>query len=303
MKLKYDLLTETMLNPFICYMSDIGDGPAGFNSNRVSGNSTRVAGGQTGPVRDAWNNPIKELEPARQNTNTNNNNNNNNTAGGNDDGIDAGDIDTIWSDIKAGKSDTNNNNSNNNNNNGNNNNGNNDKTVVDPKVQLQNYLKEAGLGELTFSDAEKAELAEGKFENFNNKVLGLIQNAHVKALSGAQTLIKDSVAKAVKDAMDGTKGYIAGQENVKALHAALPFTKDAAIGPVAQTVMQKFLDRGLSTEDAIEGVKRWSKKFVNLADPDRQVNGNRNSNYRGSGGNEGNNDADWISILSPTQGR
>lgn len=260
-------------------MSGIGDGfvpnPAGGNPG---GNTDQGTGIKSSQNLDAWGNPIKAAAPAPKPGD----------GTGNDAVIDDKDIDNIWSDVKTKKvvddQDPNKN-----------------QTIVkqeppDPKKQLQSYLDEQGLGSFVLSDATKQEIAEGKFEGLQGQVLGLVQQAHTKALSGAQTLIRSEVAKAVKEAGETTRSYIAGKEMVEALHTALPFTKDPAIGPVAQSVMQKALDRGASKEQAVEVVKRWSAKFVNLADPDRQVNGNRNGSFRGGSQQEGT--GDWVSILS-----
>lgn len=245
-------------------------------------NSSTADTGIKGPQRDAWNQPIKE--PAQR------------TAGNtgdpdpNDDTINDKDIDNIWSDIKK-KIDPNAP----------------DPTkivapvepakVVSPSDQLKNYLNEAGLGEFTLSDTDKEKIAAGDFADFNSKILGLIQTAHVKALSGAQTLVKAEVAKAVADLKNDTRSFVSGKEALEALNRALPFTKDPAIGPIAQTVMQRFLERGASTEDAIKGVQMWAKKFVSLADPGRQVNSNRNGNFQGSP-DQNEETANWMDILS-----
>ena len=263
-------------------MSSQGFLPARQDARGNEGNAD--GNGIRGPQRDAWDRPIVQPKEKVADPNVD------------DASIDDEAIDNLWSDIKKKPADNQQQPPNNQQQQPQN-----QQQQVDPKVQLQNYLKDNGLGEFVVSDAVKAEIKEGNFDNFNAQVLGLVQQAHVKALSGSQTLIKAEVAKAVRAAVDESKGFIAGKEAVSALNTALPFTKDPAIGPIAQTVMQRLLDRGATQEEAIKGVKLWSKKFVDLADPDRQVNGNRGGNFRGAPSNEV--DTNWVSLLSPSSER
>lgn len=253
-------------------------------------NSTRDTGIK-GPQRDIYNNVIREEQ--QQNTHRlidDPKNPGQKIRDPNDDTIDDGDIEDIWQNIRSNnKTDTTQQQQQQ------------QQTVkTDPAEQLKQYLKEQGLGEFVISEDTKKQLQEGNFDAFNNQVLGLVQQAHVKALSGAQTLIKSEVAKAVKAAVDESKGYISGQEALRALNTALPFTKDKAVGPVAQSVMQRFIDRGASQEEAIKGTGLFFKRVAKLADLDGQVNPSRNQNYRGGNVEQDEGSMNWIDLLSPS---
>jgi type II secretory pathway component PulJ len=127
----------------------------------------------------------------------------------------------------------------------------------------------------------------------------MTQQAHMKALQSVNTLMEARIAAAVDVAVNKTKGLMAGDKIVDALHTALPFTKDKSIGPVAQTVMQRFIDRGLSTEDSIKGVKKWFDKAITLADPNyKKPNTNLNGGYRGTP-SENTSETNWLDLLSP----
>lgn len=259
----------------------------GFTHNR---SDQRPAGdGTTNGVkpqaRDAWNQPIDEpitkpvAKPGEEVTN--------------DDGINDDAIDSIWKDVKKEGSKPN------------------DGVVTppapavaakEPAVQMREYLDSVGLQPIVITDADKEKFAAGDFTDFVANVNQKIQQAHVKAISGSKTLMESMVNDAVTKAVGESKNYVEGRASLEALHTALPFTKNPAIGPVAQTVMQRFMDKGATREQALEGVKRWSKTFVQAFDPNYQEtnpNKNRNGNFSGSVNNEGNNgDADWISVLS-----
>jgi hypothetical protein len=122
-------------------------------------------------------------------------------------------------------------------------------------------------------------------------------SSHINSLKGADTMIQSAVANAIKTAKSETQSEILGEMNKKALESKLPWTKDPAIGPMAQAVMQRFLGKGLSTEDAIKNVERYydyqdSKRG-------RGVNTNRSGGFNDTGEKpfqapEGG----WLKILS-----
>lgn len=258
------------------------------SDQRPSGDGT--TNGVKAPLRDAWNQPIDEPAPRTQ---TNADNKDDPTL--NDDGINDKDIDSIWSDVKKEGSKP-------------------DGQVApvapvapaapkDPSVQMKEYLDSVGLQPITISDEDKEKMAAGDFTGFLGNVNQKIQQAHVKAISGSKTLMESMVNDAVTKAVGASKDYVEGKASLDALHTALPFTKNPAIGPVAQTVMQRFINKGATREQALEGVKRWSKTFVQAFDPNWQEtspNKNRNGNFGGNVNNQGtgDSDADWISVLS-----
>lgn len=251
----------------------------GFQAKPGNGPAARregISDPSMSPQRDPWGRPIKTDDTQRQDTRTSNNDQNNKNDDGNDDGINDEDIDTIWEDVKKKKGEDDNDNNNNNNNN------NNNQQPPDPKKQIDDYLVTIGLEPLVVTDAEKEEMKQGNFDNVFAKMNDKIRTAHLKAMSGSKTMIDNAVKEAVQQAMAGANSTFEGRINLQALHNALPFTKDKAIDPVAQSVMQKFLKRGMSTEDAIDGTRRYFAK-VSDAYAGSTVNKNRNTGFGGRG--------------------
>lgn len=263
-------------------MSDTGFRPGPTNPNL----DRRPNIPKTDTNRDPWDQPLANQDDHQQRTTQQQNpkaNVDDNT------GIDDTDIDNIWDDIKKKKT------------------GDDDvqpnnqplQQAPEPQKQLNDYLDSVGLNQLTLTDAEKEGMKNGEFEGVLGKMNDKIRQAHIKAMSGAKVMIDAAVEAGVAKALAGANSTFSGQMNKRALNEALPFTKDKAIGPVAETVMQKFLDRGLSTEDAIDGVRRWSKKLSDEVTK-MNVNGNRNGNFSSSHNNpaEGNvPEGGWLSIL------
>lgn len=270
-------------------------GNSGFFGNRAPAPSG-TAGNSVGPERDAWNNVVKK-EPL--NTGGDNNNDKNGDKGNSNDpnntGIDDDTIHNIWEEVKAE-------NSGGDNKGGNNGGGNNNPSnnpPPDPQKQLSDYLSSVGLEPMVLSDVEKEEMRNGNFDSVLAKLNQRTVNAHVKALSGSKTMIEAAVQKAMADATKNVESRVAGRESVRMLNEALPFTKDKAVGPIAQAVMQKFLNKGMTNEDAIKGTERFFKHTAGLVEPSRSVNKNINSGFRSSNGNNDESGNDWLSILSP----
>lgn len=254
----------------------------GFNSSVAD---TRVPNTRASTQdRDAWNNPVEK--PPEKKVGDNNDDANNTV-------VNDQMVDDIWKDIKAKEKDGDQNQNNNNNNN------NNDTKPLSPTEALKKYLDDNGLGQFELSETDKTAIAGGDFSSLTNKTLQLVQQAHTKALSGASTLIKSEVARALEESRNNTKQILQGTEAVKALNAAIPATKNPAIGPVAQTVMQRFLDRNCTQEQAIEGTKQWFKLTAKeMGYTPNDVNSNRNGNFRGGQHDEGSGAQDWISVLN-----
>lgn len=260
-------------------MSDTG---SPYSPRNVQARHNADANAVMQPQKDPWGRPIKQVDttqnkapPANKDDQVDN-----------DGGVNDDDIDNIWNDIKKKKEDDNNNPP-----------PNTQVQQEDPNKQISDYLQSVGLDPISLTDQDKEELKEGNFDNFIAKINEKTRNAHLKAMSGSKKMIDAAVADAVKQAMDGANDTFAGRMNLQALHTALPFTKEKAIGPVAQTVMQRMINRGASTEDAIEGVRRFFAKTSELY-TNSMVNKNRNTGFSSSRPNSAENgEGGWLDIL------
>lgn len=259
-----------------------GDGRYGVQMRpREGGGQTAVNGN-----RDAWNQPIKKADDttAKFDPATGKPLNNAAPNGGVDDQM----VDDIWKDITKAPD------------------LNKPQEIIikqEPVVktgaeQLKDYLVQNGLGEFTLSEAEKAELQGGNFDSITAKMHELAVNAHTKALSGAQTIIKSEVDKLRDELKKDNRAVLEGDKALAALHSAVPATKHPAIGPIAQTIYQRLTDRGASQEQAIEGVKKWFALTGKEMGFNTEVNGNRNGSFRGGQSEGSDKTANWLDILS-----
>jgi hypothetical protein len=254
--------------------------------------------------RDPWNNRVKSDVPDNSGgtggkdaggKGGEGDNNTNKNKGGIDDDM----IDNIWAahvDNKDNKD-----NKDNNGGGGNGGGGNNDNQQrPDPKAQMDNYLKSVGLEPIAIDDAMKEKMQGGDFSDFITQVNTKLVNAHVKALSGAETMIKSAVEKAVNQTKTDMQSSAAGERLRDALHEAMPWTKKPSISPVAQSVAQRFIAKGMSAEDAVKGTKAYFDSMNNAMNNDG-INKNRNANFSADH-RSGQNDAPeggWLSILNP----
>lgn len=271
-------------------MSFAGNPAGGNNQNQPTSkaNFDTTSGG--GNNRDPWNNKVPQQQTKTitdQNADPNADPNNQN-----DDGIDDELIAKIWDKVE-------------------NTTGNQttqttqqtqqttQQTQVDPQKQMTDYLAKVGLTPVTIDDADKEKIQAGDFTPLLDKLNAQIVQAHVKALSGAKELSDRAIADASKNVKDQAIAHMLGQQNLAAMHQALPFTKDKAIAPVAQSVMQKFLDRGFNTEKAVKGVEAY---FQNISSRVNGGNTSRNQNYSSGVNSEQQKENNWLDVLSPRQG-
>lgn len=171
---------------------------------------------------------------------------------------------------------------------------------VDPNVQVANYLKEKGLEQITLTEAQKEGLKTGDptvMQDLLSQLNGKIVKAHVEAMRGSQTMIQTAVKDAVAEAMKNTTGYVEGKEMREAMQAALPFTKNPNIGPVAETIMKRMMDRGANQEQALKGVDKWFRTTMMEIDPSFAPNKNTGDGFRKAYKPSGNSDTDWLKAL------
>lgn len=177
----------------------------------------------------------------------------------------------------------------------------------DPKAELKSYLDGVGLGDFTLTDAQKEQIKSGEgLDAIFADINGRIQLSHTKALSGASALIDKKVKDAVAQAVGESRSYVKGEQLRSELHASLPYTKDPIIGPVAETVYKRILEKGATVPDAIKAVDKFFERVAKTRDPDYvEPNSNTRNSFRGgssqmkegpAGENEG-----WLDVLRSKQ--
>jgi hypothetical protein len=277
--------------------------------NRMMNSASRMAQDFFGPNRgnrdnvDAWGHPVRQQQSQDGNNNNGDPNDPKNKKGlANNGSVDDSDIDSIWKKVQSGDDGTNNNGDNNQTGNNNNNN-NNNPTQLTPEEQLQKYLKDQGLDPIVLTDDDKEKIAAGDLTGLISQLNDKIVRAHTKAITSSGQLMDEKITAAVDKALKETRNYVDTKDNLDALHEAIPYSRDGAIGPVMQTVMQRLLDRGANRAEAIKGTKMWADHFFKKANPDFDpANVGNNNSGTGNTRNGQKVETNWLDVLGASRG-
>lgn len=265
----------------------------------------------TMPMPSIWGNRpnSSNSDDANKNNQQNNNNHQNNQGGGNNNNQNDNNnnnedpnarmIDDIWKDIETKKDDNSGNNGNNQNNQ-NNQNQNDPNNQSDPQKDVDAYLAKVGLGDFKLTEAEleafkTGDGVQGVLDNLNKR----IRDSHISAITSANKLMDKKIEAAVDAAVGKSKSFYQGEQLRSLLQERLPWTKDTAIAPMAETVLRQLLTKGASYEQGIKGVEQYFQRVQKAMDPGYEPpNSNTRQPFRGQKQEQGN--QDWIKILSPS---
>lgn len=250
---------------------------------------------------DAWNRPIPQNNRDDMRDNSTRTGNMDNRSGNDRQQNDNNNIDNdvnvddIWKDIKRENSTGDDRNR--------------DTTVTappdtrKPEEKLKDYLDSVGIKPIVLDDRDKEDLKNGEFGNVLSRINDQVAQSHIQGLKSMNTVVEAKVAAAVEAAVGKSRAAFEGDKALTALQTAHPWTKDPVIGPIAQTIMQQFITKGATQEQAIVGVG----KYFDRVDEKRnggKVNSNRNGNFRGPADNsETSGDVDWVDLLTPKSSR
>lgn len=170
--------------------------------------------------------------------------------------------------------------------------------TVSPEDQVAQHLKQIGLDTFTLSDSQKAELGAGNFSSIEKVISERTQAAYMQAMSGTKVLIDKAVKEGIASATNGAMSQFQGAQLREKMHAALPFTKDDLVGPIAESMMQRLLTRGASPEQALIGVGKAFERLnkAQFGADFQMPNPNSADAFRGGDRNNGQK-PNWLSYL------
>lgn len=170
---------------------------------------------------------------------------------------------------------------------------------VDPDKQVADHLDKLGLGTFKMSEQDLEGFKSGDpavIQASMDQLNARIQNGYLKAVSAANQLITKQVEKAVADAVGQSQKLIINDKARTALFEALPWAKDPAIAPVAETVMRKFMEKpGATIEQAAKLTAQYYRHVQKQMDPDWEPNLNTQGNFRRTPNRP--DDTDWLNVL------
>lgn len=244
--------------------------------------------------------PNNQNNQNNQNNNNQNNNQNNNVGGNNqstdpnrqnDTGNDAAVLKDLWSDKPVEKKGDQQQQPNNQQ-------PNNQGPQKTAQEQVDDHFKSIGLEPIKLNENEVVAYKENP-QGLLDMIQTRVQKSYIEAIKGSKQLVDTAVEAAVKKALDSSRGMIEGKELQGLLRAKYSWAADPTIAPIAETVMQRFLDKGQTRDVALENVGKYFNHLGRTMNPDfvpREPNGNTNENYNRSP-QKPDGDTNWLALL------
>lgn len=126
-----------------------------------------------------------------------------------------------------------------------------------PAEAWQVHIDSLDLGSDVDAATIQADLAEGKNDSLNAALKSTGQKAYRQAILTMQPVMDQKIAAAVTEAVSKAVGSTKSSAALQALNDALPFTKDAAVAPIAKGVMAQFIKNGQPVDQAIESTRQY----------------------------------------------
>ena len=161
------------------------------------------------------------------------------------------------------------------------------KTTADLQKTVKDYLQTLDLGDLTISEADIERLKSGEgFQDLASNLNGRIQNSFLNAVGEVNKLLNKKLPQMVEEAVNKSRQVYEGGELRKRLNEQMPFTRDAAVGPVAESVLRRFLEKPDTSEaQAMDLTKRFFQRVGGMVSehfPNGDVNTNTREGFRGA---------------------
>lgn len=148
------------------------------------------------------------------------------------------------------------------------------------------------------------ELNQGNTDSLGNAFSAIAAKTYRQAMVDMSKIIDQKVAAGVKAAVTQSSTVAQGDMAVRHMNDALDFTKNPAIAPVAGAVLAQLIKKGKSTEDAVEGVRKFfqntskiSAKALGLQRPPQGRPGNQPFSGAGNITDDEDAEVDWIETL------
>lgn len=170
---------------------------------------------------------------------------------------------------------------------------------------------DAHLASLNFLDGVDVneianDLNQGNTESLTKMLSTQAQNVYKRALIDSNNLMDQKIGKAVDQAVQKSRTGAHGDMAVRVMEGTLPFTKDAAVQPIAKAVLGRLMSQGQDVDEAIGNVKKFFAHTANIASKElgkqRAPRSSPGSNFNGpadmSISDDGDDDPDWMSFLT-----
>lgn len=147
------------------------------------------------------------------------------------------------------------------------------------------------------------DLNQGNTESLGNAFSSIAAKTYRQAMIDMSKVIDQKVSAGVEAAVQQSSNAAQGTQAVRQMNTLLEFTKNPAIAPVAGAVLAQLMKKGKSTEDAVEGVRKFfqntskiSAKALGMHNAPRGRPGNQPFNGAGDIADD-DEETDWLETL------
>jgi len=239
--------------------------------------------GENTSADDGNNNNQNQNSAANNNQNDNNSNNMDNNS-------------SFWDNDKQNQG---------NDNNQNNQQTNNQQQNQDPNSVYNDFVKNLNLTNGVDLGTIQEDIQNGSTESLMAAFESVSANTFKASLEQMNKLADNKIQAAIDKAVSESTSTINESTAIREMNGALNFTTDKDIAPVANAALKQFINKGQSTQEAIESVKKFFEATANSvtgnSSQQNPMNGNfnPNSNINNSNNNSNSNASDdWMDVLT-----
>lgn len=171
-------------------------------------------------------------------------------------------------------------------------------------LSIEDHIKSLGLTEGVDLHKLQEDLSEGKVDSLNEALSAVAAKTYQQAMLNMNAIVDAKVQEAIQAATENASQLMSKQQQKQLLQTELPFAKDPAIGPIAETVFDRFLQKGKSVEEAIKGTAEYFSHMHKTASEYLSPNApgstseRRFSRTKQTTTDHTTNSGDWLSILN-----
>jgi len=147
----------------------------------------------------------------------------------------------------------------------------------------------------------------GNTDSLNKAFETVASNVYKASLQQMNTLVDNKITTAIDKAVSESTSVMNESTAVKEMQAALPFTSDKNIAPVAEAALKQIMSNGASVQEAVKQVSAFFQSTAdavsggnnNSANPTGgSFNPNSNVNNNSSNNNNSNQEDTWMDFLT-----
>lgn len=132
----------------------------------------------------------------------------------------------------------------------------------DPDAAFNKFCRDNGMFEKLDLQGFMKAVADGDVDKAGEFFMQSMLSTARVAMAGADRLATAKMSKAMEETALKANAMTSTQLLTQEMHERLGFTKDPAVAPLAEDVLNRFLAKGDSAETALENTEKYLKEFA-----------------------------------------